>query len=300
MSSSDLKSQIEALQNEILEKKEKLTELRMSVPERVVHNYEFTTSTHQHTTLRELFGNKNELIVVHNMGKGCSYCTMWADGINGVFHHLIAKAGFVLASPDTPEVQEDFAASRKWRFPMISTKESTFTEDMGFQSGKHHHPGVSTFRKDNEGNIYLIAQAPFGPGDDFCLTWPLFDLLPSGSNDVVAKQNINSHSLFQLTNNIAVGVTDYPNAVEFYENILGMKKEQTLEKETKFSMSGTNFFIDESSENNTFFEFAVEDFEMAMNLLIENNCVITKKYAEKSVMIADPYGLMFHLFEIAK
>jgi predicted enzyme related to lactoylglutathione lyase len=225
---------------------------------------------------------------------------MWADGINGVFHHLIAKASFVLASPDIPEVQEDFSASRKWQFPMISIKESTFTEDMGYQNGEHYHPGVSTFRKDNEGDIYLIAQAPFGPGDDFCLTWPLFDLLPSGSNDIVAKQNLNSQSLFQLTNNIAVGVTDYPNAVEFYENILGMKKEQTLENETKFSMGGTNFFIEENSENNTFFEFAVEDFETAKNLLLENNCVIMKKFTEKSVKIADPYGLNFHLFEIAK
>ena len=300
MSTPHLLSQIEVLQNEILEKKRQLTELKMSVPESLVQNYEFTTSIHQQTTLGELFGNKNELIVIHNMGKGCSYCTMWADGFNGVFHHLNAKAGFVVASPDTPEVQEDFAASRKWQFPMVSTQGSTFTKDMGFQNGKQHLPGVSTFRKDNEGNIYLIAQSPLGPGDDFCVTWPLFDLLPSGSNDVVAKQKLNNRSPFQLTNNIAVGVTDYPNALEFYEHVLGMKKVQTLEKGTKFSMSGTNFFVEESSENNSIFEFAVEDFETALDVLLKHGCVIKKEYAKKSVMIDDPYGMKFHMFEIEK
>ena len=76
----------------------------------------------EQVSLLDLFGDKNELFVVHNMGKSCSYCTMWADGFNGIYHHLIDQASFVVASPDTPEVQENFAAERKWRFPMISVK----------------------------------------------------------------------------------------------------------------------------------------------------------------------------------
>ena len=34
--------------------------------------------------LSELFGDKRDLILIHNMGKGCPSCTMWADGFNGV------------------------------------------------------------------------------------------------------------------------------------------------------------------------------------------------------------------------
>lgn len=78
---------------------------------------------------------------------------MWADGFNGVHHHLMDKASFVVANPDDPTVQEDFAASRKWQFTMISVKETTFTSDMGFQNGSTLTPGVSTFSKDEDGNV---------------------------------------------------------------------------------------------------------------------------------------------------
>jgi predicted dithiol-disulfide oxidoreductase (DUF899 family)/predicted enzyme related to lactoylglutathione lyase len=300
MLSTNLFTQIKELEKEIFEKKKQLTHLRKAVPERLVKNYEFTSTNHQKLTLLELFGPKDELFVIHNMGKSCSYCTMWADGFNGVYHHLMDKASFVVANPDDPTVQEDFAASRKWQFTMISVKETTFNSDMGFQNGSSLIPGVSTFRKDEEGNVYLHAQAQFGPNDDYCVTWPLFDLLPSGANDVVAKKKLNNQSDFQLTNNIAIGVTNYENALKFYETILGMKNVQTMENETKFSISGTHFFIENNSANQVFFEFAVEDFKSAKKLLLENGCVITKEYKDTSVIIADPYGLRFHLFEVKK
>ena len=266
MERSDLLIQVEQLQRDIYEKKKQLSSLRQSVPEQLIQNYEFVSTNDQKVSLLDLFGAKNELFVIHNMGKSCSYCTMWADGFNGVYHHLIDKASFVIASPDAPEVQANFAAERKWQFPMISVKESTFTEELGFQKGKYMLPGVSTFRKDEQGQIYLHAQAPFGPGDDYCVTWSLFDLLPSGAEDVKVKRKIHTRSEFQLTNNIAIGVTDYENAIRFYQTIIGMKVEQTFENETKFSMSGTNFFIEKSPNNNVFFEFAVENMESAKRI----------------------------------
>jgi predicted dithiol-disulfide oxidoreductase (DUF899 family)/predicted enzyme related to lactoylglutathione lyase len=292
-----IQSQIEALEQEILEKKKQLVELRKSVGERLVPNYEFVTSTNKQSTLLDLFGDKDELFVIHNMGKGCSYCTMWADGFNGVYHYLSAKAGFVLASPDKPSIQEDFAAERRWTFPMISVEGSTFTEDVGFLKANQYYPGVSTFRKDEQNNIYLCTQAYFGPGDDYCVPWHLFDLLPTGSMNVQTKRKLNSQSLFQLTNNIAIGVKDYDHAIAFYQNVLGMKVEKTFENETKFAISGTNFFIESSDENVVHFEFAVEDMETTKTLLLEKGCQITKEYSPKNVMVADPFGMKFHLFE---
>ncbi|TQR19367.1 DUF899 family protein [Psychrobacillus vulpis] len=298
MPNSTLLSQIDALEREIQEKKEQLTELRKSVPDKLVKNYSFETSDTRKISLIELFGDKDELIVIHNMGKSCSYCTMWADGFNGVYHHLVSKVGFVLASPDPPSTQENIAAERNWKFPMFSTTGSSFTEDMGFQNGKSLKPGVSTFYKDENDNIYLYAQAPFGPGDDFCNTWPLFDLLPSGSADVVAKKKLNNNSPFQLTNNVAIGVKDFEKAIKFYINVLGMQMEKTVGNEMKLSISGTNFYVEKSDHNNTFFEFAVEDFESAKELLLQNNCIITQEYSDKSLMLEDPYGLKFHLFQV--
>ena len=32
-------------------------------------------------------------MVVHNMGSSCPGCTLWADGYNGVHHHVITRTG---------------------------------------------------------------------------------------------------------------------------------------------------------------------------------------------------------------
>ena len=58
---------------------------------------------------------------------------MWADGFNGVYDHLAALAAFVVASPNPVEVQKRFAASRGWRFPMVSYGGHRFAKDMGYR-----------------------------------------------------------------------------------------------------------------------------------------------------------------------
>jgi predicted dithiol-disulfide oxidoreductase (DUF899 family) len=300
MTNDSLYNEINQLEQEILEKKKKLSQLRKSVPEQKVENYQFITSENKEVSLLDLFQDKDELIVIHNMGKSCSYCTMWADGFNGVYEHLIQKSAFVVSSPDEPDVQEDFAASRGWVFPMISTKGTTFKEDFGFQKDGYYYPGVSTFRKDNRENIYHHAKASLGPGDDYNVVWHLLDLLPSGSDDFQPKKKYNRNALFQLTTNVAIQVKDYVRAINFYENIMGMKLERSFENESKFSMDGLHFYIENSKGNSVFFEFAVDDFHHATEMLLDQGCEITKEYHEKSVMIKDPFGLQFHVFEVKK
>ena len=34
---------------------------------------------------------KDDLVVIHNMGASCAYCTLWGDGFNGVYEHLANK-----------------------------------------------------------------------------------------------------------------------------------------------------------------------------------------------------------------
>lgn len=179
----EVMEEIDLLEKEILEKKAKLTKLKRTLPEEEVENYTFLNAEGNTVTLMDLFGDHDELIIVHNMGQSCSYCTMWADGFNGVYHHIVRKAPFYLSTPDEPMIQKDFAASRGWKFPMISTKENRFKRDLGFEKEGYNYPGVSTFRKDKNGTMYHVAKSPFGPGDDFCSVWPLLDLLPSGSKN---------------------------------------------------------------------------------------------------------------------
>lgn len=295
-----LYNEIHKLEQDIMEKKKKLAQLRKSVPEQKVENYLFSTTGNREVTLLELFQQKDELIVIHNMGKSCSYCTMWADGFNGVYEHLIQKAAFVVSSPDEPDVQEDFAASRGWVFPMISTKGTTFKEDFGFQKDAYYYPGVSSFRKDERGNIYHHAKASLGPGDDYNVVWHLLDLLPSGSEDFQPKKKYDRNALFQLTNNVAIQVKNYARAINFYENIIGMKLERNFDNETKLSIGGLHFYIENSEGNSVFFEFAVDDFHHAIEMLLDQGCTITKELNEKSVMVNDPFGLKFHVFEVKK
>ena len=301
MNHTELLTDIQQLEKEILEKKKQLAEMKRNIEKEKVDDYIFSSFLHGTISLAELFEDKDELIVVHNMGKSCSYCTMWADGFNSVYHHIRRKAAFVVSTPDDPEVQENFAAERSWNFPVVSTKGTSFKEDMGFVVNKGFYPGVTVFSKDDKGGIYRHASSFFGPGDDFCSVWPLFDLLPSGYEDYKPSKKINERSPYQLTNNIAVQVMEYEKAIEFYHRVLGMKPEKSTNSETLFTMNGINLYIEnlnKGTDNSVLFEFAVEKIEVAKEVLIANNCTITKEYSEKSMMVSDPYGLKFHLFQV--
>ena len=186
MLSTEITERIAALETELLEKQQTLAELRRELPPEPVKDYVLQTTAGP-TKLSELFGDKPDLILIHNMGKGCSYCTLWADGFNGEVEHLQDRAAFVVCSPDAPEVQSEFAAGRGWRFPMVSSSDTTFTADMGYirewQGKSGPWPGVSTFRKNDDGSIARIAHCSLGPGDAFCGVWHLFNLLEGGPGD---------------------------------------------------------------------------------------------------------------------
>ena len=161
---------------------QRLAELKRSSPREPVRDYKLR-STSGEVPLSELFGNQHDLIVVHNMGQACRYCTMWADGFNGLYPHLSSRAAFAVVSPDPPEWQRAFAESRGWRFPILSGEGSTFIKDMGFKEEDGYMPGVSTFVREESGEIFRVAQPPFGSFDPFCSTWHFFSLLAEGIKD---------------------------------------------------------------------------------------------------------------------
>jgi predicted dithiol-disulfide oxidoreductase (DUF899 family) len=131
--------------------------------------------------LSELFGSQNELILIHNMGRSCRYCTLWADGFNGFTKHFESRVAFVVTSPDSYEIARKFSLERGWTFRLFSTEETTFKRDMGFADEKGDpFPGVSIFKKE-DGKIIHVTKDFFGPGDDYCSIWHFFDLLPSKS-----------------------------------------------------------------------------------------------------------------------
>ena len=181
-----LRKKIAKLEEALVNHNEHLAELKRRLPPELVKDY-FLSGPDGKVRLSELFRGKRDLIVIHNMGRSCPYCTMWADGFNGLRHHFANRAGFAVVSPDAVRTQQQFAQSRGWGFPMYSGKGSTFIKDMGYlPKANEPMPGVSTFRRKGA-KIYRIATAPFGPFDQFCATWPLFALLDGGVGDWAPK-----------------------------------------------------------------------------------------------------------------
>lgn len=177
-------SDIDALTRQIEELKGKLSEVRRERGEEPVENHELLGPGNLPVTLSELFGEKDDLIVIHNMGRGCIYCTLWADGFNGIVPHLEDRAAFVVVSPDEPAVQADFARSRGWTFQMASGSGGDFMREMGFEPSEgDYQPGFSAFTKKTDGSIVRTGRDSFGPGDDYSSPWRLFDSLSGGAGE---------------------------------------------------------------------------------------------------------------------
>src|SRR6516225_2193063 len=114
---------------QIRELRQKMRGVQAVVEPEPVKDYTFRRADGRSVRLFELFGDKADLFVIHNMGQSCPYCTLWADGFNGAYAHLSNRASFVVSSPDAPEKQRVFAQSRGWRFPMVSIAGTTFAQD---------------------------------------------------------------------------------------------------------------------------------------------------------------------------
>ena len=173
--------EIAALEQQYLKMGVELAEKKRALPPEPVKDYELTDLSGEAVKLSTLFGDKTDLIVIHNMGKGCTYCTLWADGFNGFTPHLENRAGFVVCTPDAPDVIQEFKDSRGWTFSMVSGQGSDFTKDMGYAPDGQYHPGVSTFQKQEDGSLVRIATSYLGPNDPYCSIWHLFNLLADES-----------------------------------------------------------------------------------------------------------------------
>lgn len=170
-------TEIQRLEQQIADDKRRLAELRRSAPNETVDDHVLRAADGD-IRLSELFGDRDELVLIHNMGGSCSYCTLWADGFNGLLPHLEDRAAFVVVSPDAPDAQRTIAETRGWNFAMASSVGTNFHEQLGSGSGEEASPGVSTFVRASDGSIERVAYANFGPGDNYCPVWDLFDLLP--------------------------------------------------------------------------------------------------------------------------
>jgi predicted dithiol-disulfide oxidoreductase (DUF899 family) len=170
--------EIEKVENEIRELTSKLEALRKQTPPLKVKNYALQILEGE-TTLKDLFAGKDTLLAIHNMGQGCRYCTMWADGINAFLPHLEDQLSVVLLSKDSPKTQRIFANSRGWRLRMASHQGGSYIKEQTLAPGESNMPGAVVYRL-IDGEVYRLNASVFGPGDQFCSFWHFLSLAGKG------------------------------------------------------------------------------------------------------------------------
>lgn len=183
----NISTELSTLYDEQRALRERFVKAIRSTPVIISKDYEFEVNGVQGATLASLFADKNDLIVIHNMGRGCKYCTLWADGLNGLLPHLTSRSSIVLMNGDSHDQQADIAQRRNWNFTMVRDADAVFTKDMGFASehdGKlHRMPGFSTFFRHDDGTIERVGFDFFGPGDVYMPVFPMFEMLKNGAAD---------------------------------------------------------------------------------------------------------------------
>jgi predicted dithiol-disulfide oxidoreductase (DUF899 family) len=199
---------------ELLAKEKKLTRDRDALSEerrnlpwvKIDKEYVFDSPKGK-ITLKELFGDKNQLVTYHFMfgpgwEQGCPSCSMIADTFDGMRVHLSARdVSFVAISRAKLSEIEEFKKRMGWTFKWLSSFNNDFNHDFRvsftkqeLESGKVDYnytlqefsdeaPGLSVFYKDAKGNIYH-TYSTYGRGLDTLLhPYNYLDLVPKGRDE---------------------------------------------------------------------------------------------------------------------
>ena len=180
-------AEIQDVERQIFELAKKLRELQKTAPAEKVRNYSFETIDGS-AMLLDLFAGRDKLLAIHNMGQGCRYCTLWADGINPFVPHLESAMAVVLLSKDPPEVQRRFANSRQWRFRMASHGGGDYIAEQTVMNGQDNMPGAVLYERDGD-QIVRKNSSVFGPGDMYCSMWSLLGLAGLGDGEWTPQFN---------------------------------------------------------------------------------------------------------------
>lgn len=159
-------AEIQALEKEALAIATQLESLRRENDPVPVKNYRFETLTGP-VDLLTLFGDKDTLLMIHNMGDACRWCTSWADGLNAALPHLENSFSVVLVSKNAPAAQRRFALERGWNFRMASHGGGDYAQEQTADAdGEADGPGIVCYER-RDGQVFRKNASQFGPGDFF-------------------------------------------------------------------------------------------------------------------------------------
>jgi len=192
---------LQAARDELAIKRRALPAIRLEV------DYEFLGENGSQS-LTSLFGDQSQLLVYHFMfhpdwDEGCKSCSFWADSFDGAIAHLTARnVAFAVISRGPLDKLLAYRQRMGWSFPWLSSLGSSFNydfevsftpEQMKGKSATYNYddgadvgsemPGVSVFRRDDDGAIYHTYSC-FARGlDTLNPVYQLLDLVPKGRDE---------------------------------------------------------------------------------------------------------------------
>jgi predicted dithiol-disulfide oxidoreductase (DUF899 family) len=192
--------------------RDKINAERLALPwVKVERSYVFDTPNGK-KNLSELFDGRSQLIVYHFMlgpgwGAGCPGCSFLSDHIDGALPHLEHHDVTWTAVSRTPlEEIEVYKKRMGWRFPWVSAFETDFNYDyhVSFTEGElakgnvfynfaempvpagsteTELPGLSSFYKDDAGEIFHTYSSYARGGEELIGTLMILDRAPKGRNE---------------------------------------------------------------------------------------------------------------------
>jgi len=156
----------------------------------------------------DLFSGKSQLLVYHFMlgpdwEEGCPSCSFWADNYNGTDIHLAHRDTALIAVSRAPIARiEAYKKRMGWTFRWVSSAGSDFNFDFGVSFdpakrvegelnynfgtttfGGEEAPGLSAFRRGEDGEIYHTYSTYARGLDMFNAAYHLLDLTSKGRDE---------------------------------------------------------------------------------------------------------------------
>lgn len=183
---------------------ERVAQMRRAMPAGPeVRDYTFIEGDNR-VRLSELFAPGTPYLFVYHLmywaddNEFCPMCSTWVDGLDGVGHHIEQYTNAVVATRAPFDVLRDWAKRRGWRrLRMVSDDGAGFARDLGAEDDDGDPiETVAVFAKDSHGTIRHCytqhASENFRPVrgiDLLCPLWHAFDLLPSGRDEFLPRND---------------------------------------------------------------------------------------------------------------
>jgi predicted dithiol-disulfide oxidoreductase (DUF899 family) len=209
-----------AKEKEATRLRDRLNAERLALPwVKVEKAYVFETPQGKRT-LAELFDGRSQLIVDHFMlgpgwGAGCPACSFLGDHLDGALTHLEHHDVSLVAVSRAPLAEiEAYKKRMGWHFPWVSSFGNDFNYDYHVSftqddlakgkvfynftetSSANAHdelPGLSTFYRDETGNVFHTYSAYARGMEDMIGTMMFLDRAPLGRNEKSTMDFVKRH-----------------------------------------------------------------------------------------------------------